>query len=166
LQNKQACSALCNQHERVANLFNVYSVILMTRFVLYMSSNRVDVTIPDKNGAVALHKAARAGHLQMVTELIAAGSPVLPTDSQGNSPLHEAAAGGHVKVLRYLLTALVRGRAGMAHQQPTAVPLKHRLRLCTRDSIITDTASCSTTLCLPARNFVAVCMQIVIHGLM
>jgi ankyrin repeat protein len=65
------------------------------------------VTIPDKNGALAVHKASRSGNLRMVKELIAAGSPVLPTDSQGNSPLHEAAAGGHVEVLRYLLTAQV-----------------------------------------------------------
>jgi hypothetical protein len=79
------------------------------------------VTIPDKNGAVALHKAARAGHLQMVTELIAAGSPVLPTDSQGNSPLHEVAAGGHVKVLRYLLTALVSDELQLQMHAPWAI---------------------------------------------
>jgi ankyrin repeat protein len=78
--------------------------------ILYLFAvNRIDVTIPDKNGALAVHKASRAGNLRMVKELIAAGSPVLPTDSQGNSPLHEAAAGGHVEVLRYLLTAQVCG---------------------------------------------------------
>lgn len=68
---------------------------------------RVNVTAEDKDGALAIHWAARGGQLDTVKLLLAAGSPVLPTDGQGNTPLHGAAAGGHQEVVTYLLKAQV-----------------------------------------------------------
>src|SRR5882724_6409245 len=50
-----------------------------------------------------LHNAARAGDLQRVRSLLAAGASVTERDSLGGTPLHDAAWGGDVAIVQLLL---------------------------------------------------------------
>jgi ankyrin repeat protein len=50
-----------------------------------------------------LHKAARAGDLQRVEELIARGAPVNGRDSLGGTPLHDAAWAGETEIVALLI---------------------------------------------------------------
>jgi ankyrin repeat protein len=52
-----------------------------------------------------LHRAAGAGDLSRVRELLAAGYPVNRFDALGKTPLHYAVAGEHVAVVDALLRA-------------------------------------------------------------
>lgn len=54
-----------------------------------------------------IHKAAMEGHLPIVKELVAGGSPVRPQNNEGCAPLHYAARGGHLAIVQYLLAARV-----------------------------------------------------------
>lgn len=68
-----------------------------------------DVNETDGEGETALHKAVKAGHAEVVLELLAAGANPLisgtsPFGSTG-TPLHLAAKFGHSEVVRILLEA-------------------------------------------------------------
>ena len=56
----------------------------------------------DGKGAVALHLAARHGHLEVLGTLIKAGASLAATNANGFSGMHIAAAEGHAEVLRVL----------------------------------------------------------------
>ena len=67
------------------------------------------------DGGTALHLAAKNGHSQVVSALVAAGASVdAPTGGLGRTPLHLAAAAGHAEAVSVLLQAgaspLIRGR--------------------------------------------------------
>lgn len=59
----------------------------------------------DRRGRTALHEAARAGHVDILDVLLAAGADVQARDQAGRTPLLEAAAGGRVDTLRALAAA-------------------------------------------------------------
>ncbi|MGO4776452.1 efflux RND transporter permease subunit, partial [Lysobacter sp. 2RAB21] len=62
----------------------------------------------------ALHTASFAGHLDIVTTLLAAGADANAIDSQQRTPLLEAARGGRAAVLERLLEHLPQGGAAEA----------------------------------------------------
>jgi ankyrin repeat protein len=59
-----------------------------------------------KSGYTPLHYASRAGHLDIVRELLAAGAAVnAATTAGGATPLHRAAYAGHIDVVQVLIQA-------------------------------------------------------------
>lgn len=63
--------------------------------------------MPHHSRYLPIHKAASKGHLMIVKELVAGGSPVRPQNNEGCAPLHYAARGGHLSTVQYLLAARV-----------------------------------------------------------
>lgn len=63
----------------------------------------VDKTCVDVYRLNALHRAALAGHEDIVWILLGQGPDVLARTSRGDTPLHCASAGGHVAVVEILL---------------------------------------------------------------
>lgn len=57
------------------------------------------------NGRTALHRAARAGRLQTLIQLIAQGSNIHLGDSLGEQALGMAARKGHLECVKYLIFA-------------------------------------------------------------
>lgn len=67
---------------------------------------RYDVALDrrDSTGEMALHDAARNGHVEVVQALLDAGADVRPHGGRFNAtPLHAAARAGHVEVVKMLL---------------------------------------------------------------
>ena len=58
----------------------------------------------DSNGYKPLHWAARMGHSEVASVLLAAGAKHNSKERVGNTPLHLAAMHGHAAVMRVLLT--------------------------------------------------------------
>lgn len=71
-----------------------------------LASNSVNLKAKDEiNERNALHEAANAGKLSIISVLLAAGVDVGQSDAYGRLPLHYAAMHGHVDILEALLTA-------------------------------------------------------------
>lgn len=51
------------------------------------AAGRADIHICDVNGYMPIHKAAMEGHLAIVKELVAGGSPVRPQNNEGAAQL-------------------------------------------------------------------------------
>ncbi|MFC3550658.1 ankyrin repeat domain-containing protein [Lysobacter cavernae] len=80
--------------------------------LLLKQKARVDAR--DPRGRCALHEAAHAGHLEIVTTLLAAGADADPSDHEQRTPFLDAARGAHLGVLERLLEHLPRGGAAAA----------------------------------------------------
>ena len=98
----------------------------------------VDVSAVGKDGAGAIHQAARDGDCHAVSLLLQMGADVHAKDSSGSTPLHRAADKGQTKVVKLLLdrgvdidsrdlsgaTALRRA-AGKGHEQVVELLLEN-----------------------------------------
>uniref|UniRef100_A0A1L8DSM1 Putative 26s proteasome regulatory complex subunit psmd10 n=1 Tax=Nyssomyia neivai TaxID=330878 RepID=A0A1L8DSM1_9DIPT len=76
---------------------------------LYGDMKRLEIAIQrgatndcDNSGYTALHYAARAGHMEACTRLLAAGADVNCTTNGGVTPLHRAAMMGRVAIVEFL----------------------------------------------------------------
>ncbi|EHA18594.1 hypothetical protein ASPNIDRAFT_143906, partial [Aspergillus niger ATCC 1015] len=58
--------------------------------VQFLLIQGVDVNCADGWGRTALHYAVRAAHVDIVTQLLAAGAEIGARDHHGQSPLHVA----------------------------------------------------------------------------
>ncbi|CAO1635991.1 unnamed protein product [Jaminaea pallidilutea] len=61
------------------------------------------VEIEDREGETALHKAALAGRLPVISYLLAKGAAADTADADGWTPLHNACARGYLDIVRYLV---------------------------------------------------------------
>nr|WP_158987260.1 ankyrin repeat domain-containing protein [Lysobacter panacisoli] len=75
---------------------------------------KAKVDARDRRGRTALHEAAFAGHLEVVTTLLSAGADAGIRDEDGRTPFLEAARGGRLEVIERLLEHLPRRGAEAA----------------------------------------------------
>ena len=73
--------------------------------VQLLLKHKAKVDARDRHGRSALHEAARAGHAEIASVLLAAGADVQASDGEGRTPWLDAARGGHLAVIERLLPA-------------------------------------------------------------
>ena len=73
--------------------------------VQLLLKHKARVDARDARGRSALHEAARAGHVDIVAALLAAGADVAARDAAGRTPLLDAVQGGRLGVVDALLAA-------------------------------------------------------------
>ena len=73
--------------------------------VTLLIKHKSNLDVSGRDGRTALHVAAYAGHVDIVTTLLAAGADALILDAQARSPLLEAARGGQLDTFEALLAA-------------------------------------------------------------
>lgn len=95
--------------------------------VSLLLKQKAKIDARDGHGRSALHEAAYAGHLDIVTVLLAAGADPNAIDARSRTPLLEAARGARLGVLERLLEHLPRG--GVAEAAMTDADGRNALAL-------------------------------------
>lgn len=108
--------------------------------VQLLLKHKARIDARDARGRTALHEAARAGHVDILAALLAAGADVHARDASGRTPLLEAAHGGRIGAIDALATAGAdakaldaEGRSALAlactGEAPTAAVVRRLLEL-------------------------------------
>ncbi len=108
--------------------------------VQLLLKHKARIDARDARGRSALHEAARAGHVEILAALIAAGADVHARDSAGRTPLLDAAQGGRIGAVDALAAAQAdataldgEGRGALAlvctGEAPTAAVVRRLIEL-------------------------------------
>ncbi|OQR91476.1 hypothetical protein THRCLA_22460 [Thraustotheca clavata] len=71
--------------------------------VSFLEAGDVDVNVPDRDGDIALHTAAKKNHLNAVELLLSYGASINAVDEEGWTALQEAVLNGNEDIVRVLL---------------------------------------------------------------